>query len=757
MGLDGREMRTYLKQPLVIATLVACLCGLLTLALPLDQIYWNTRFRFGQKDAPQSIVLVGLDAESGTSDANTARLLRVLSAQLPEHIYFDRKFGNPSAEVTKEVAALGDRLSFVVRFTNPDTISDSEIELPPASLVPRDRIVVSGWFTNFWGYAAETVYAARIKAQDYRTLSAAIAGRKGEVGQILRPDFTVDPKSVRSISESQLLRGSIAPGALTGRIVILTEPHSGPGAQIGYFGHGRVDPVYVDIAGAEGLRLGWSASINWWPFLLIFAGLIALCEQLRKRPYRYLAYSVVSGGVMIGPIVLEKLGIFADPSVTIVAALFYGGIKVWRKWRQRVLETSRSGLPNFVALTVHKLPPQHDVIVAAIGRYEEFLATLPSALHGECARQIARRFAVGCGATEIYHGEGGLFGWLEPTRPIDQQIAHLEGLRALFSAPLLVGEHMFDTNVHFGLERNFELDVLTRVNTALASATEALKHGRTVEVFEAKRLANAPWELSLLARIDEGMRNGDIWLAYQPQWDYHRARVSGAEALIRWNDPVRGPIRPDEFILQAEQAGRIDALTYWVLEQAITSAESFKAIGPEFQMSINLSAQLVDKPSLISSVSEIVRRRGVDCRQLTIEVTETAGVCNRPDAIRNLSQLRTMGFRLSIDDFGTGEASLAYLAELPSDELKIDRRFVSRIVRQERERHIVASTINLAHALNQTVVAEGIEDLTTFDMLRQMGCDVGQGYYIGRPETFDQLHARYVALTKEPEPLFKSC
>jgi len=104
-----------------------------------------------------------------------------------------------------------------------------------------------------------------------------------------------------------------------------------------------------------------------------------------------------------------------------------------------------------------------------------------------------------------------------------------------------------------------------------------------------------------------------------------------------------------------------------------------------------------------------------------------------------------MGFRLSIDDFGTGEASLLYLAELPSDELKIDRQFVSRVVHHERERHIVSSTVRLAHALGQTVVAEGIEDLATFDMLSKLGCDAGQGYYIGRPETLAQLRALYAA------------
>ena len=235
------------------------------------------------------------------------------------------------------------------------------------------------------------------------------------------------------------------------------------------------------------------------------------------------------------------------------------------------------------------------------------------------------------------------------------------------------------------------------------------------------------------------MKNGDIWLAYQPQWDYRGARVSGAEALIRWNDPVRGPIRPDAFIVQAEKAGRIDALTYWVFEEAITAAQAMAGILPSFQMSINLSAQLVDKPSLLSSISEIVRRRGIDCREFTIEVTETAAVYNRPAAVQNLQQLRAMGFRLAIDDFGTGESSLLYLAELPSDELKIDQHFVSRILDGEREREIVKSTISLAHALKQSVVAEGIEDRATFDLLSRMGCDTGQGYFIGRPEGFEQF------------------
>jgi len=154
---------------------------------------------------------------------------------------------------------------------------------------------------------------------------------------------------------------------------------------------------------------------------------------------------------------------------------------------------------------------------------------------------------------------------------------------------------------------------------------------------------------------------------------------------------------------------------------------------------------------LVPSLLEIVRRRKIDPRQLTIEITETSSVRNRPAAVLNLSQLRAAGFRLSIDDFGTGEASLAYLADLPSDELKLDRRFVSRILTHERERHIVRSTIDLAHALGQTVVAEGIEDEATYRMLGRLGCDVGQGYHLGRPQPFAEFRQNLLKMKQLPK------
>lgn len=736
-------MRAFLKKPLVIATLVACLFGLLKLGQPIDHVYWNMRFLVTRVEAPQSIIVVSTkraDGQPSISDAALANLLNGIEGQAPKAIYFDRpvNFAADSATANK-IRELGSKVAVVARPASIEQFSSEQIQIPAPATIGNARVVFSGWFVNFLHYAQGSPSAVSVNGKSYPALAVDLASGAGDPDSYFIPNFSVDPESIRRVSADQLLTGQLESGLLTGRSVIVTGDNLSSEADIGYFGHGLVKPLALDIAGAASVSAGRSANVGSLPLLAAFVLLFWLCSRIRRTGGRRLAYSAVAISLLLSPALLQSFGIYAPPSTALVATGVFAAVKLWSKWRRRVLQTSASGLPNFVALSDATLPANHDIIVAVIGRYEEFLATLPASLHAECAAQVARRFAVGSGVEQIFHGENGHFAWFERSWPMDQQTEHFEGMRALFSAPLLVGGHMFDTNVHFGLDRNYHLDVVTRLNTALASANEALKAGRTIAQFEASRLADAPWELSLLARIDEGMKNGDIWLAYQPQWDYRASRISGAEALVRWNDPVRGPIRPDAFIVQAEKAGRIDALTYWVIEEAITATQAMASILPGFQMSINLSAQLVDKPSLLSSISEIVRRRGIDCRHFTIEVTETAAVYNRPAAVQNLQQLRAMGFRLAIDDFGTGESSLLYLAELPSDELKIDQHFVSRILNGERERAIVKSTISLAHALRQSVVAEGIEDRATFDLLSRMGCDTGQGYFIGRPQGFEQF------------------
>jgi EAL domain-containing protein (putative c-di-GMP-specific phosphodiesterase class I) len=753
-------MRTRSTVYLAVAAFLTYAIAGWLLAAPLDQVYWNVRYFLRDSAAPANIVVVRLDRDEDQPDRNAdnyAGILRTLRASQPAHVFLDAGLRRGSPALVAELEAWGAKASLVARQTQLGVShDDGSFDLPRAELGGSTEIVVSAPIQNFWKYVVMVPCTVQLEGRSYRSLASAASNADCASGNI-RPDFSVDPTTIRIEDASRLTRGAASTQDLRGKIVIISSFADKKNGTLGYFAHRQQPLIALDIAAIAGAHDHTIMPLRFEFLMALFTIFVTLAQRIRNTGNRWCVYGLAALIAFAGPLVFEYFGHLIYTGSTLVVMMVFAAWRAWSRWRKRVIETGNTGLPNFVKLGGQAIPAGFNVVVAVIGRYEEFLATLPTDLHGECARQIARRFSVGCGTAEIYHGEGGHFAWIEQDRDADNQIEHYEGMRALFSAPLLVGGHMFDTNVHFGIDRNGQFDTLTRLNTALASASEALRSGRTIEQFEANRLANAPWELSLLARIDEGMRNGDIWLAYQPQWDYGDNRISGSEALIRWNDPVRGPIRPDEFILQAERAGRIDALTYWVLEQAITAAEAFNAIGPHFQMSINLSAQLVDKASLVSATTEIVRRRGIDCRLLTMEVTETASVYNRPAAIRNLTELQAMGFRVSIDDFGTGEASLCYLADLPSDELKLDRRFVARIVESDRDRKIVQSTISLAHALGQVVVAEGIEDLATFDMLRRMGCDIAQGYYIGKPETFDQLRARYLAIGPQGGKSFTAC
>ncbi len=742
-------MRRLLRSPLWLALLIALADIVSGFSEPVAHVYWNSVYKLWHRAAPQSIVVVNAGDIGDLGAAGEARLIDLIRNSSPQHIYIDDrlKFGqNQTADAKLRVALErpDDNLTIVVRPDNiSHYISSDKFSIPESSLARNHSIVISDWHENFLWYVVDAPYTVEVDGVRYPTFSTALSGVEDGVQSTYHPDFSIDPATIPTVSARALLDGQRNPAALAGRKVIVYAP--GEAATRGYFGHGVVNPVAFDIAGAVALEKPFTVNLGELGLLSLVFGLLFWGHRSSRTRVKWLAYSIVVAAVVILPIALRIVGIVAYPDSTLICLIVFAAMRLWQKRTRRIQHTSASGLPNMLALSNSALPIGCDVVVAAVARYEEMLATLPRALHGECARQIARRIAVGCGAQDIYHSDGGHFAWTEEARPLDMQLSHLEGLRALFAAPLQVGPHTFDTNIHFGLDRNEGVETATRVNSALASANEALSNGRAIELFEAHRLAEAPWELSLHARIDEGLRNGDIWLAYQAQWDLGANRICGAEALIRWNHPTRGPIAPNAFILQAERAGRIDALTYWVLDHAITATLAINALGERFQMSVNLSGQLVDKPELVQNFAEIVARRGVDPSLITIEVTETSSVGNRPAAVHNLTRLRQMGFRLSIDDFGTGEASLTYLADLPSDELKLDRRFVSRIVDSDRERAIVASTIGLAHALGQTVVAEGIEDAATLALLREMGCDHAQGFYLGRPQPFAVFEREYAA------------
>lgn len=269
---------------------------------------------------------------------------------------------------------------------------------------------------------------------------------------------------------------------------------------------------------------------------------------------------------------------------------------------------------------------------------------------------------------------------------------------------------------------------------ALEEAMIALDQARNnydpVTFFNAGLYKTATANLSLMGNLMAALNSGHVSVAYQPKYDMRTQRPVGAEALVRWNDPARGPVFPDVFIPLAEETGRIDALSRFVLDQAIEAQREMWEAGYHLTMSVNVSGRLIGNAAFSDFAIKAARRAA---GPLCFEITETAVIEDPDQGIAAITHFVNAGIEISIDDYGSGLSSLAYLKRIPANELKIDKEFVLKIDESQRDALVVRSTIDLAHSLGMKVTAEGVETAAAASLLAGMGCDIGQGYGLGRP------------------------
>lgn len=246
-------------------------------------------------------------------------------------------------------------------------------------------------------------------------------------------------------------------------------------------------------------------------------------------------------------------------------------------------------------------------------------------------------------------------------------------------------------------------------------------------------------QLTLVAELRHAMASDQLVLHYQPKIDLRDHRVSGVEALVRWQHPDQGLIFPDRFIPLVEQTDLIDELSLWVIAQALKDLHEFSTYDPDFHVAVNVSVRNLGRIGFAAQVLSALRDAHVEPQRLTVEVTETALMADSARTADSLTQMSDAGVRISIDDFGSGQTSLGMLAVLPIAELKIDRSFVQEVQSVPEHAAIVRSMVELGHQLGLGVVAEGVETQMELSVVASTGCDVVQGYHFARPMPIDQL------------------
>lgn len=613
--------------------------------------------------------------------------------------------------------------------------------LPPAMFSKHAELGLISVAYNYQNAVWNVDYSRTVQNKRIPSFAAMLASvDPASAHGSFKPDYSTNPSTIPVIAASDILSGKFDPGQIKGKDVVIGTASEGIGDQYFIPGWGKMAGAYVHIIGAETLKSGRPLDFGWIPALLLA---IAACWVAAGSKSAGQAGSILLGTALIlilVPVGLEIMLVYADITPALFAVIIVSSTLALRRWRQRGLVNTVSGLPNLNALRANKAGREKALIAARVLNYAEIAAALPPEQERQLVDQIVSRLRVGAADRTLYEGDGGIFAWFEESQlPFAN---HIEALYALFRNPARVEGQSIDLAISFGVEIGSGRSLTNRLASALVAAEEAAHDGLKWKYYDPEALEDASWKLSILSQLDSAVDKGEVWVAYQPKFDLKQRRIVGAEALARWTHPEKGPIAASEFIAAAEQHDRIGKLTDFVLEEAISSAAAVNRKHQGFGVAVNLSARLLADRSLVLRLGAMLARHRLSPDLLTLELTETAELAGSGAAFDMLSSLRDLGVTIAIDDYGTGLSTLDYLKKIPASEIKIDQSFVRTMLDNRSDLVMVQSTIALAHSLGRKVVAEGVEHQAVLDALIDMGCDVAQGYIIGRPMSMESLSKR---------------
>lgn len=390
------------------------------------------------------------------------------------------------------------------------------------------------------------------------------------------------------------------------------------------------------------------------------------------------------------------------------------------------------------------------VLLLDLDGFKRVNDSLGHAAGDELLRTIGHRISacVRAGETVARLGGDEFAIVIESTHDAKESHELAERLLRTVATPVIVASREVVVNVSIGIAVADAADdsdtVLRNADTAMYAAKSVGK--QCVRTFDPSMYANALVRMEIEQDLRQAVANDEFVLYFQPLVHLHDRALRGFEALVRWNHPRRGLVSPAEFLPVAEETGLILALGRWVLREACFRAAAWPhdLHTGHPTVSVNLAARQIDHPALLDEVRAALADSGLAPHRLMLEITESEVMRNPEVARERLQMLRALGIRVAIDDFGTGYSSLSHLQYFPVDELKIDRSFVSRLGKGDRELSFVRTIVALAHSLDVEVVAEGVEQASESEMLASLGCHTGQGYLYGRPLDADGV-ASYFA------------
>ena len=388
------------------------------------------------------------------------------------------------------------------------------------------------------------------------------------------------------------------------------------------------------------------------------------------------------------------------------------------------------------------------ILLLDLNRFKEVNDTLGHHSGDQLLCEIAHRLALVLRASDTLARLGGdEFAILLPnTNGLLGAMETAERIATALSAEVTLGDISVRTDACVGIalfpdHASDPSTLLQRADVAMYRA----KHERIpYSVYSAENDPHSTERLSLIGELRQAIANDELSVFYQPKFTMAGKRLVGAEALVRWHHPRLGLLAPADFLPIVEVCGLLRPLTNAVMGMAFAQAADWRALGHDLSIAVNVSPRSLGDPTFLGDLRTAVDQSGLDPIAILIEITEDSLIADPESSRSSLDEMSKLGVGISVDDYGTGYSSLSYLRSLPVDELKIDRSFISAITNSSIDRVIVQSTIDLAHELGYVVVAEGVETQSQAQILLEMGCDMAQGFLLGRPTSADDFTSQHI-------------
>lgn len=740
--------------------------------LPAEAALRDLRDTINTKPASGEIVLVEIDAKSLKAldswpwpRSHHARLVDVLTQAGAEQILFDVDFSSHSsasedALFAEAIERAGGKV-VLPTFRQPASAGDptAEVENLPIESLRRNAFLGSvnvrpdpDGQVNTYPYGTMTDDIPR------PSIGALLADANGPVNKSFDLDHSIDIGTIPRVSFVDVVEGRFEPNAIAGKKIIVgaTAIEMGDRYAMSRFG---VVPGVLILALAGETLIADMALPRVGPFPLLLCALALIAGFSRLQPERRLIdakSAVLIVALLIGaPLLAERyklVSLDVVPAVTLVVLCLAAQylMDVLRRIDEEGHIDRESGLPNLAAWQRQSSGGQSSVIVVAqIANLGEVLSTLREADSKIFFSAVTDRLRLSSGNGNLFRIGHDSFCWKQDDAREDAVETVVEGASQLFNSPLLIAGRPIRATVSFGAAAGHAADPVIASNKAALAAKRAAETGSRLVWYSDELAQNTDQSLFILAEFEKALKDGQVSVVYQPKFDVRSERVTSAEALVRWRHADRGSISPAVFVPILERENLVENLTYFVFQEVVATLEQWHDDGLSMGCAVNVSASLLTNAAFVDRTLEILSASRIDLSKLTFEITETAALASLDSAETAISRFSARGIKLSIDDYGTGQSTLSYLKGFSATEIKIDQSFVRSIATSHTNQIMVRSTIEMAHALGLNVVAEGVEDEAAYSMLKGLGCDMIQGWYIGKPVSKHDFSAKWCAIEQE--------